>query len=210
MPVKDEMGAIYGRLTVIGPAPVRNGKAAWTCYCACGTVCIATGDALRRRRKQSCGCLVRSGVHARKHGHASYLKGVSRTYKSWQEMRARCTNPKHVSFKYYGAEGISYPTAWERFENFLADMGERPPGATLGRIKNHLGYSKKNCQWESRMTQNNNRRSVLLIAYLGRRQSLARWCVELSLPYPRTYHRFVVQKLPFREVIELRDRRVRS
>lgn len=41
-------------------------------------------------------------------------------------MTARCRNPKHKDYKYYGARGISVCTQWLDFKNFLADMGERP------------------------------------------------------------------------------------
>ena len=174
MPIKNELWNVFSHLTVIAAAPTCNGKAAWTCQCSCGTLCTVTGDGLRQGKTKSCGCFRRTGVSSRTHGHASYAKGVSRTYKSWQEMRARCNNPSHISFKNYGARGITYPAAWDKFEAFLADVGERPPKTSLDRIKNHLGYSKKNCCWSSRRVQNNNRRNVVLISYQGKRQSLAR------------------------------------
>lgn len=207
MGIKNEMGSVFGQLTVISPAAALQQKAAWVCRCSCGALCIATGDVLRRGSKRSCGCFVRSGVLSRTHGHASYAKGVSRTYKSWQEMRARCNNPSHISFKNYGARGITYPAAWDKFEAFLADMGERPPKTSLDRIKNHLGYSKKNCRWSDRRTQNNNRRNVVLISYRGKRQSLARWCEELGVPYPRTYHRITRQGMPFHDAVTQGSRR---
>lgn len=201
MGIKNEIGSIFGRLTVIESAVAIQGKAAWVCRCSCGTTCVVTGDTLRQRKKKSCGCYRRSGDYVRQHGHASYARGVSRTYRSWQEMRARCNNPAHVSFKNYGARGITYPAAWDKFEAFLADMGERPPKTSLDRVKNHLGYSKKNCCWSSRKVQNNNRRNVVLIRYQGKRQSLARWCEELGVPYPRTYHRITQQGMSFRDAV---------
>ena len=201
MPIKNELGNVFSHLTVIAAAPTCNGKAAWTCQCSCGTLCTVTGDGLRQGKTKSCGCFRRTGVSSRTHGHASYAKGVSRTYKSWQEMRARCNNPSHISFKNYGARGITYPAAWDKFEAFLADVGERPPKTSLDRIKNHLGYSKKNCCWSSRRVQNNTRRNVVLISYQGKRQSLARWCEELSVPYPRTYDRITRQGMTFRDAV---------
>jgi hypothetical protein len=201
MSIKDEIGSIFGRLTVVRTAPSQNQKAAWLCRCACGQEVAITGDTLRRGGQKSCGCYRRSGDFVRRHGHASYRKGVTQTYKSWQEMRARCSNPHHASFANYGARGISYPEKWERFEQFLMDMGERPPNTSLDRKDNRLGYSRDNCRWATRAIQNNNKRTVALIRYRGRDQSLAQWCADLDLPYSRTYHRIKVQGMSFEDAI---------
>ena len=64
----------------------------------------------------------------------------TKAYQCWQSMRNRCNNPKEKQFKDYGGRGITVCARWETFENFLADMGEPPPGMTIERIKNHLGY----------------------------------------------------------------------
>lgn len=199
--VKDETGSVFGRLTVVYQLESQKGKAVWYCRCVCGCVCFPTGDALRSGKTQSCGCYRASGDYTRKHGHGSYTKGVSRTYKSWQEMRARCSNPKHISYPNYGGRGIVYDPAWDRFEQFLSDMGERPANTSIDRVDGDLGYSRMNCRWSTRQVQNAHRRNVEQIEHLGRSQSLAEWCRELGLPYPRTYHRLKVQGKPFTAAI---------
>lgn len=81
----------------------------------------------------------------------------SNTYRSWQMMKNRCSNPNAEDFSYYGGRGINFPKKWEKFLGFLQDMGEAKPGQTLERIDGGKNYSKKNCKWASRKDQSRNR-----------------------------------------------------
>ena len=45
------------------------------------------------------------------------------------------------------------------FSQFFADMGSRPPGLTLDRLDNNLGYEPGNCAWVTRRRQAENRRT---------------------------------------------------
>lgn len=53
---------------------------------------------------------------------------------------------------------------WSTFENFLADMGERPVGTSIDRQDNTRGYEPGNCRWATRNEQNRNTRHVKLTA----------------------------------------------
>ncbi len=46
----------------------------------------------------------------------------------------------------------------QKFENFVADMGERPDGLSIGRRDNSKDYEPSNCKWETSKEQNTNRR----------------------------------------------------
>ena len=46
--------------------------------------------------------------------------------------------------------------------NFLADMGERPPGTSLHRENNNFGCSKTNCRWAGTFEQQRNRSNTKL------------------------------------------------
>jgi hypothetical protein len=68
-------------------------------------------------------------------------------------MWTRCTNPNVKSYKDYGGRGITICLRWEQFENFLADMGERPTGLTLDRKNVNGNYEPSNCRWATRKEQ---------------------------------------------------------
>jgi len=100
------------------------------------------------------------GAANRRHGHSPRNGKLSLTYHSWQAMKLRCYYPSQPGFKNYGARGIAVCDRWRNsFENFLADMGERPEGKTLDRYPNNDGnYEPGNCRWATLSEQQRNRR----------------------------------------------------
>src|SRR3990167_200918 len=76
-----------------------------------------------------------------------------RTYWSWINMKRRCDNPTAVGYDRYGGSGISYCRRWEKFDNFVADMGMRPSGLTLERNNNSRNYMPSNCRWATHLEQ---------------------------------------------------------
>jgi hypothetical protein len=70
-------------------------------------------------------------------------------------MHERCRDPRNASFRYYGGRGITVCERWQDFENFLADMGERPSlDHSIDRRDPAGNYEPGNCRWLTRAEQN--------------------------------------------------------
>ncbi len=104
-------------------------------------------------------------------------------------MRARCDNPQNPAYRNYGARGISYDPRWASFQEFLADMGERPDGLTLDRIDNSKGYEKANCRWTDRKTQMRNTRVNHWVEIGGETKCLKDWCLSAGINTATVYRR---------------------
>ena len=131
----------------------------WLCRCDCGCETIVTVGRLRSGNTKSCGCFHRDTVRENMTTHGATLyKRYNPTYKSWQSMHLRCRYPSAAHYDCYGGRGITICKRWMSFENFLIDMGERPPAHSLDRINNDGNYEPNNCRWATRSTQMKNRR----------------------------------------------------
>lgn len=143
-------GRRFGRLLGIAfshAAP--NGRAHWLFACDCGGRVIADGGNVRRGGTSSCGCLhreisaARLTVHGRRAG-----KRHDATYRAWQEIHTLCGNPAAPRYPRFGGAGATVCQAWDDFERFLADMGERPARTVLARKDAAAGFGPSNCHWQ--------------------------------------------------------------
>jgi hypothetical protein len=124
------------------------------------------------------------------------------TYHSWLNMKRRCLDPNHEHYPNYGGRGITFCERWKLFENFLADMGVRPEGMTLGRIKNSKGYYPLNCEWQTRQEQHSNKRTNHYLYHDGRIETMAEYARRLRLLKPKPAPARAVAKVGREEIRE--------
>lgn len=178
-PAADMSGQRYNRLTVVSRAGVdAHERATWLCRCDCSNELVVPWFRLRQGHTKSCGCLKAELARARVTTHG---KSRSPTHNSWVGMIQRCGYTKHAEYQRYGGRGIKVCERWKSFENFLADMGERPSGTTIDRIDSDGDYEPANCRWATNSQQASNRRSSILIERDGRTQTVRAWCSELGI-----------------------------
>jgi len=160
-----EAGDKHGRLTIIKIQDRDGTDRKCLCVCECGTEKLFRIGSLRRGTTQSCGCLQRELLSRRvlRHGHA---RDKTPEYRTWWHMRTRCNNKNRADFKFYGGRGITICERWQRFELFLADMGNKPTSLhTIERINNDAGYMPGNCKWATRAEQSQNKRGNIRVMY---------------------------------------------
>lgn len=149
MPVKkNELGNVYGKLTVIGEGPVNKFRRyTWQCVCECGHVRFAEGKRLRNGTVKSCGQPKCSGM-ALPQGEGCF-RTVLRTYKKHAETRGlsfRITdNHARKLFEspcyYCAAELSNYQPVRAKLKT---DMGGYSYNG-IDRLDNKKGYTVKNC-----------------------------------------------------------------
>jgi hypothetical protein len=100
------------------------------------------------------------------------------THTTWASMIRRCGERGQNA---YAGRGIKVCARWLKFENFLADMGERPTGMSIDRIDNNGDYEPGNCRWANRHEQANNRRSSLILKFCGESKTLIQWAHHLGV-----------------------------
>lgn len=167
---KIRLGEKVGYLKVISFVGMVDRYFSASCECICGRIAIFPLSHLNRGSRKSCGC---KWHDMQSDGKMTHGMSKSPTYSSWCKMHSRCKGGRWK--KWYKDKGIKVCERWNSFENFLADMGERPKGLTLDRINNNGNYEPGNCRWATQEQQINNTDAVIIITAFGKTAPLSEW-----------------------------------
>lgn len=179
----EKIGTKFNWLTLEEIIPVFNRQTKWRCVCVCGTSKIFFASNVKRGNTVSCGCWIRakSTKHGMKH---------TKLYDAWCRMLSRCSpNATGDTYKNYYGRGIRVAPEWGEFGQFAKDMGHPPPGTSLEREDNNGPYCKTNCVWATRKTQNNNKRSTIIIEFQGISFPIAHWAAFTGISHSNIYNR---------------------
>lgn len=170
-------GTRFGRLVVTGVAqvfttPSGQKHSMSNCQCICGQKAVVLNRCLRGGNTKSCGCfrIETCSTKATTHG-----MNKSKTYSSWSALKKRCNTSSTTGFHNWGGRGIRVCERWNKFENFLADMGERPDGTSIDRIDNDGDYCLENCRWADKKTQSRNKSTNRVISIQGAEKCTQEW-----------------------------------
>lgn len=181
----DLAGQTFNRWTVLARTAGQSKPTMYLCRCTCGTEKNVNAGSLRRGLSKSCGCWRQEyGIIA---GKSTATHGCTRspTHNSWTAMRARCrgrNNKAHRDWVGYAARGIKVCDRWMKFENFLADMGERPSNKhSIDRIDVDGNYEPGNCRWATSSQQRNNKRNSDWLTVGAETLTLAEWANKIGI-----------------------------
>ena len=189
----DLAGQRFGLWLVLRRVDRHERKTFWECRCDCGKFARVPAHHLRSGATRSCGC-------------ASKTRGglsTCREFRIWSKMLARCHNPSHDKYRYYGARGIFVCRGWRgSFEDFLADLGFAPSaGHSIDRINTLGSYTcgkceeckalnaPMNCRWSTKADQARNQRSNRYYTHEGKTLILKDWARLTGIKYLTLWNR---------------------
>lgn len=170
----------FGRLTVVSRGANKGRQYGWNCVCDCGNTTHIAGASLRSGYTKSCGCL---RVETTRQRRSKHQMSNTSEHGIWLAMKRRCYNKNNTDYLRYGGRGIKVCDRWiNSFENFYADMGEKPYGCSIDRIDYDGDYTPENCKWSTNIEQANNKSTNARYQYGDENHTIAEWSRIVEMP----------------------------
>lgn len=185
-----QTGEKFGRLTVVKLDHIEKNKINqnvefYLCKCDCGNECIVQKIKLTTGRKKSCGCINKERI---KNGlNIKHKLTKSKIYITWKNMKERCYNKNHKSYKDYGARYILVCNDWldkkNGFINFYnwSMANSYNDKLEIDRIDNNGNYEPYNCRWVTEKEQGRNKRNNIIFTYNGETHCVNEWSEILKI-----------------------------
>lgn len=143
--------------------------------CECGVIKNYAYRFLTSGNTKSCGC-----VRKRKLIESCTTHNLSKhpLYAVLQDMKRRCYDERSISYKYYGARGITICDEWlndiHSFVNWGMANGYQK-GLEIDREENDGNYTPDNCRFVTRAVGNTNTRRTKKLEAFGESKTAAEW-----------------------------------
>ena len=116
----------------------------------------------------------------------------SRLHHIWNAMTQRCSNPKAISYKYYGGKGITVCDEWKSsFKSFYewAMANGYADNLSIDRIDSNGNYEPSNCRWTTNKEQQNNTSYNHRLTYCGETHNITQWAEIIGISRMALYNR---------------------
>jgi len=165
MAIKDMVGQVYGKLTVVSFVECRGSgrHAYWMTSCECGNSHIVRGSHLRSMEVVECSICQSNTAREKSTTHGLTYDAAGNKCKIFQaylNIKKRCYNPNNKAYTDYGAKGITMQQSWlDDPTSFVNYLGEAPSSEhSVERLDVDRGYEEGNIVWALPTTQGRNRR----------------------------------------------------
>ena len=122
---------------------------------------------------------------------------------TWKNIINRCLTGKHISYKYYGARGITVCDEWKTFDNFYLWALENgyKQGLSIDRIDNNGNYEPANCRWATPKEQALNTRSNHRITYKNETKTVSEWADQIGISFSALEYRLKSENWTLEEAL---------
>jgi hypothetical protein len=107
-------------------------------------------------------------------------------------MKQRCSNPKAISYKYYGQKGVKVCDEWandfQAFHDWAMSHGYSD-NLTIDRRDSDGDYCPENCSWATNKQQQNHTSYNRVYTYNGETKNVIQWSETVGLSPALLYQR---------------------